>query len=1024
MEKKFIRLILGLFLFFTLIGNGWSQEVNVADERLNHAIMRPDPATLDQWVAEYEAAQPAYIDEEISLMLMQSEALNLESSMTLLSHLQYTPSERNQGGCGDCWVWASTGAMEIALDVQNGIHDRLSVQFVNSCKTDSYPCCGGSPSGFAEWYTSKGYAIPWSNTNASFQDGDHCCPTDQGCTKGSPAVACANISTSPKYNISSIAPNLVPTQNVEQATAIANVKNLLNQNKAVVFRFFMGTSADWSGWGNFWNNQSETDVWDPDSSCGKTWVNGEGGGHDVLIVGYDDGAATPYWLVLNSWGAPSNRPNGLFRLKMNLNYNCIVQRPTDNLLARQFVTQNVQFNAAPPPGKATLIEPVGTWNTNSPTYKWNPVSGATWYQLWVNDSATNGKIQKWYTAADANCSSGTCSVTPGITLASGTAKWWIQTYNANGYGPWSDPLTFTVPAPVMPGKVTLIEPSGAWTTNLPTYKWNPDAQATWYRLWVKDVTGCRIDQWYSATAAGCAGGAGTCAVTPGTALFAGAAKWWVETYSPNGYGPWSDGMDFTVPAPVLPGKATLIEPNGAIETNTPTYKWNPVSSATWYRLWVKDNRGCRVDLWYSAAAANCSTGTCSATPASTVLGASVWYIQTYNANGYGPWSDGMSFTAPTPVTPGKATLLEPTGTIYNKTPTYKWNAVANSNWYYLWVNDSAGTRILQWYSATQASCPDGTGFCSVTPGTVLNLGSAMWWIQTHNSGVNGPWSDGMSFTVRAGQCTSPPPAATLVSPSGTVQFVTPDFRWNAVSTASQYLLWVNDSATNGKIQKWYTAADAGCASGTGVCTINPGLALNPGNGTWYIQTKNDCGYGPWSSGMSFNIQVAQGQTSFVLTWGQTPRDIDSHLLTPSINGTKYHVYYSWKGYDTSPPYAKLDVDDTTSYGPETTTLYQLFTGTYHFYVYNWSQEANLAGCGAQVKIYGPTGNLLNTVIIPGSGTGLYWHVADLDGATGAVTIINQIAASPPSAAGFSNLEAMPRKMKSVGRDGVDLPEPQ
>jgi hypothetical protein len=29
-------------------------------------------------------------------------------------------------------------------------------------------------------------------------------------------------------------------------------------------------------------------------------------------------------------------------------------------------------------------------------------------------------------------------------------------------------------------------------------------------------------------------------------LAAGSGKWWVETWNPNGSGPWSDGMTFTV----------------------------------------------------------------------------------------------------------------------------------------------------------------------------------------------------------------------------------------------------------------------------------------------------------------------------------------------------------------------------------------------------------------------------------------------------------------------------------------------
>ena len=131
-------------------------------------------------------------------------------------------------------------------------------------------------------------------------------------------------------------------------------------------------------------------------------------------------------------------------------------------------------------------------------------------------------------------------------MLTGSAKWWIQTYNENGYGPWSDTGEFTVPAPVLPGKATLISPSGTISTNTPTYTWNAVSDSTFYLLWVNDSTGNKINTWYSAAQAGCPLGTGTCSVTPDIALAAGSGKWWIDTWNANGSGPWSTGMAFTV----------------------------------------------------------------------------------------------------------------------------------------------------------------------------------------------------------------------------------------------------------------------------------------------------------------------------------------------------------------------------------------------------------------------------------------------------------------------------------------------
>ena len=82
--------------------------------------------------------------------------------------------------------------------------------------------------------------------------------------------------------------------------------------------------------------------------------------------------------------------------------------------------------------------------TATPTYRWNAVPGATYYYLWVNDSSATPKIAQWYSAAAAGCGAGTgtCTATPSTALAAGAERWWIHTWNANGYGPWSVALNF------------------------------------------------------------------------------------------------------------------------------------------------------------------------------------------------------------------------------------------------------------------------------------------------------------------------------------------------------------------------------------------------------------------------------------------------------------------------------------------------------------------------------------------------------------------------------------------------------
>ncbi len=104
-------------------------------------------------------------------------------------------------------------------------------------------------------------------------------------------------------------------------------------------------------------------------------------------------------------------------------------------------------------------------------------------------------------------------------------------------------------------------------------------------------------------------------------------------------------------------------------------------------------------------------------------------------------------------------------------------------------------------------------------------------------------------------------------------------------------------------------------------------------------------------------ELLGSELRFVLSWGAEPRDLDSHLKTPEIEGSFYHVYFGNSGIQEYPPYATLDTDDTDGFGPETITLYDVFTGTYHYYIHKWSGVGDLAGCGAIVRVYDETGQI-------------------------------------------------------------------
>lgn len=117
-----------------------------------------------------------------------------------------------------------------------------------------------------------------------------------------------------------------------------------------------------------------------------------------------------------------------------------------------------------------------------------------------------------------------------------------------------------------------------------------------------------------------------------------------------------------------------------------------------------------------------------------------------------------------------------------------------------------------------------------------------------------------------------------------------------------------------------------------------------------------------------NISVApeleEGYYRVVLTWGQDPSDLDSHLFGKTSD-YNYHVYYSNKngvGLEDA-IVANLDVDDTTSFGPETTTFLTTTDGEYDFYVDWYSGSGTWASSGGKVEVYNGA-YLINTYYAP------------------------------------------------------------
>jgi hypothetical protein len=176
-----------------------------------------------------------------------------------------------------------------------------------------------------------------------------------------------------------------------------------------------------------------------------------------------------------------------------------------------------------------------------------------------------------------------------------------------------------------------------------------------------------------------------------------------------------------------------------------------------------------------------------------------------------------------------------------------------------------------------------------------------------------------------------------------------------------------------------------------------------------------------------------------LTWGENPSDLDSHLTGPDAilagsyaSEDRFHIAYydkqhvsdtvSYTDFNTSNPcategiIASLDLDDTTSYGPETTTICRVESGVYSFYVHHFSGSSTISASPAVVNVTTASG-ITRTFTAPIGATGYssdVWHVFDLS-SNGTITSVNQFLS------GTSNIRSV-----STGHDDsevfINLPE--
>ena len=150
-----------------------------------------------------------------------------------------------------------------------------------------------------------------------------------------------------------------------------------------------------------------------------------------------------------------------------------------------------------------------------------------------------------------------------------------------------------------------------------------------------------------------------------------------------------------------------------------------------------------------------------------------------------------------------------------------------------------------------------------------------------------------------------------------------------------------------------------------------------------------------------SVTESDAKLRFLLTWENNSEaggsdDLDAHLIGPDASGNgTFHTYYANRTYTFgTDTLVSLQTDDILNDNAETTSIYKMENGVYHFYVYDFSNQRNkandhLTASGAKVQVL-QGDHLLATYEVP-QGTGTIWDVCTYDAQTETLTAVNTLS---------------------------------
>jgi cysteine peptidase B len=199
---------------------------------------------------------------------------------------------KNQGQCGSCWSFSTTGSAEGQWFLAGNPLVSLSEQMLVSCDTSDSACNGGLPSTAMTWLVnSKGGQLV---TEASY-----------------PYTSGAGVAAACNTNGNVVGATITGHQNLPQ--------NEASMAAWVYSNGPLSIAVDATSWQTYMSGVM--------TNCISSTVD-----HAVLVVGFDTTANPPYWIVKNSWGT-SWGESGYIRVEYGTDQCLITSYPTTATVA-------------------------------------------------------------------------------------------------------------------------------------------------------------------------------------------------------------------------------------------------------------------------------------------------------------------------------------------------------------------------------------------------------------------------------------------------------------------------------------------------------------------------------------------------------------------------------------------------------------------------------------------------------------------------------------------------------------------